>query len=32
MKVKDNKDHFIHFVEKWFIIGIILSSAFKNGK
>lgn len=24
MKVKDNKDHFIHFVEKWFIIGIIL--------
>ena len=24
MKVKDNKDYFIHFVEKWFIIGIIL--------
>lgn len=24
MKVKDNKDHFIHFLEKWFIIGIIL--------
>ena len=24
MKVKDNKDHFIHFIEKWFIIGIVL--------
>ena len=24
MKDKDNKTHFIHFIEKWFIIGIVL--------